>query len=161
MALREYIRERFREFLLVPLRELTDEEFRTAVLLGLASAPLTVVENWFLSSGPFTARPMSGVAFGVACLAVGYLYAGRPTAVRRAGKRAGFVGSSPFLVWWAVAASTGSLAAGAGQAVAVVVALVGLSLGLLVLPLVGMAFAIVGGWLRGKVAARGAVASGA
>ncbi|SER24590.1 DUF5518 domain-containing protein [Natrinema salaciae] len=92
--------------------DLTDERFRTAVLVGLVSIPFTVVLSW--ESAPTT---VSGTAAFGAGLLVGFHYADRsapngdvgllegirygkrPAASRRAGIVAGVVGSVPAVLW--------------------------------------------------------------
>ncbi|PCR92483.1 transposase [Natrinema ejinorense] len=94
------------------LADLSDERFRTAVLLGLASIPFTVALSW--ESAPMS---FSGEAVVVAGLLAGLHYADRsaedgdiglleavrygkrPSVSRRAGVVAGAVGSAPAIGW--------------------------------------------------------------
>ncbi len=85
---------------------LTDESLRTATLVGLASIPFTIALSWnsvtlpheiASNGGIHFDATISGAAIFVAGTVVGYLYAGRPTEVERAGTRAGVVGSAPMI----------------------------------------------------------------
>lgn len=75
-------------------RDVTDERFRTAVVLGIASLPFTVVVNWIL-----TPDPLSATSLFIVCVMSGYLYRPRSESSTRAGTLTGFIGGIPLFVW--------------------------------------------------------------
>ncbi|WP_222916402.1 DUF5518 domain-containing protein [Natrinema sp. SYSU A 869] len=94
------------------LADLTDERFRTALLLGLASIPFTVALSW--ESAPTSFSVTAVVAAGLLAglhyadrsaengdvgLLEGYRYGKRPAASHRAGIVTGVVGSVPAVGW--------------------------------------------------------------
>ncbi len=74
--------------------DLTDESLRVATLVGLASIPFTVV-----LSGESEPHAIAGAPLLFAGLIVGYVYGKRPTASRRADRRAGAVASIGVVLW--------------------------------------------------------------
>lgn len=76
------------------LRDVTNERFRIAIALGIASIPFTVVGNWIL-----TPDPVSATSLFVACMISGYLYRTRSKSSTRAGTLTGFIGGIPIIVW--------------------------------------------------------------
>lgn len=133
-------------------RDVLDERFRLALVLGLASIPFTVGVNWLLSPDPVSATPV-----GIACVIAGYAARSRSVAGTRAGAVTGLVGGVPIVVWqswialsdwwnhptvvdavgdaWAMAAATG-----AAVVTAVVLAAI--------LALVGAVGGFVGDWVN-------------
>lgn len=94
------------------LEDLTDERFRTAVLLGLASIPFTVALSWESAPTSFSAEAVvaAGLLAGLhyadrssenadVGLFEGLRYGKRPAVSRRAGVVAGVVGSAPAVGW--------------------------------------------------------------
>ena len=75
-------------------RDVTDERFRAAVVLGVASIPFTAGVNWVL-----TPDPVEGTPLLIACVLSGYLHDSRSVDSARAGALTGFVGSPPVVVW--------------------------------------------------------------
>ncbi|OLZ39615.1 transposase [Natrinema saccharevitans] len=147
------------------LADLTDERFRTAVLLGLASIPFTVVLSW--ESAPTS---FSGEAVVVAGLFAGLHYTDRaagngdvglleavrygkrPAVSRRAGVVAGVVGSAPAIGW--EIASTAELVwtlSGWQKAVAVVALPIVVPFLVALFGLGGGVGAAVGDWLGGRI----------
>ncbi|MCU4974173.1 DUF5518 domain-containing protein [Halobacteria archaeon AArc-m2/3/4] len=74
--------------------DVSDEQFRVAVLLGIGSIPLTVGINWLLTPDPVSATPLF-----FACVCSGYLYRSRSIDGTRAGVVTGLVGGVPVLIW--------------------------------------------------------------
>ncbi|WP_254762142.1 DUF5518 domain-containing protein [Natrinema marinum] len=148
-----------------PLRnaiaDLTDERFRAAVILGLASIPFTVALSWRSAPGS-----VSGTAVLVAGLLVGfrygdrsaengdvgpleaYRYGKRPAASHRAGVVAGVAGSAPAVLWAItdVLALAGSLSAW-GAAIVLLLLPVIVAIGVGVFALSGAIGAYVGDWV--------------
>lgn len=94
------------------LADLTDERFRIAVFLGLASIPVTVALSWgsaptsFSGEAVVAAGLLAGLRYADRAAAngdVGLLeavrYGKRPSVSRRAGVVAGVVGSAPAIGW--------------------------------------------------------------
>ncbi|MGQ3411464.1 transposase [Natrinema sp. LN54] len=94
------------------LADLTDERFRTAVLLGLASIPFTVALSWESAPTSFSAEAVvaAGLLAGLhyadrssenadVGLLEGLRYGKRPAVSRRAGVVVGVVGSAPAVGW--------------------------------------------------------------
>ncbi|WP_226480777.1 DUF5518 domain-containing protein [Natrinema amylolyticum] len=94
------------------LADLTDERFRTAVLLGIASIPFTVALSWesaptsFSVTAVVAAGLLAGLRYadrsaenGDVGLLEGYRYGKRPAVSRRAGVVVGVVGSVPAVGW--------------------------------------------------------------
>ncbi|ODR80698.1 hypothetical protein BG842_16975 [Haladaptatus sp. W1] len=80
------------------LADVTGEEFRLAVLLGVASIPVTVWQNWILTPNALP-RNSNASALFVACVIAGYCYQQRPAASSRAGTITGVVGGTPIVLW--------------------------------------------------------------
>ena len=87
---------------MVPLRKLssdmTSEQYLPAVLLGVASVPVTVGVNWVLTPDTLP-RTSEGFAILVACVLTGYIYRSRTASSTRAGAITGFVGGLPIILW--------------------------------------------------------------
>ncbi|AGB30329.1 hypothetical protein C488_04832 [Natrinema pellirubrum DSM 15624] len=94
------------------LADLTDERFRTAVLLGLASIPFTVALSWESAPTSFSGEAVVAAGFlaglhyadrsagnGDIGLLEAVRYGKRPSVSRRAGVVAGVVGSVPAIGW--------------------------------------------------------------
>lgn len=81
-------------------RRVTDPNLRLATAIGLISAPATAVLSWgiVLDDRGVIGGTVSGAAFLVVGLLVGYLYYHRPTNRRRAGIRAGLAASLGLVV---------------------------------------------------------------
>jgi hypothetical protein len=140
--------------------DLTDDEYRPAVGLGLASIPATVGVNWLLASGTLP-ETSEVVPLVLACLAAGYVFRSRSAPSSRAGAMTGVVGGVPVAVWqslfvygdWsahpavtgAVGESTGAVAVGVGVSLFTACAL------LVVFWLVGSVAGRVGDWFAGVV----------
>ncbi|WP_408956963.1 DUF5518 domain-containing protein [Natrinema sp. 74] len=145
--------------------ELTDERFRAALLLGVASIPFTVVLSW--ESAPTS---VSGTAVFVAGLLTGlhyadrsaengdvgplegYRYGKRPAASHRAGIVTGIAGSVP-AVLWAVAHML-PLARSLSTWWAVIAVLlipIAVSIGVGLFALIGAFGAYVGDWVVDRV----------
>ncbi|MFP8953410.1 hypothetical protein ACLI4Z_10605 [Natrialbaceae archaeon A-arb3/5] len=75
--------------------DLTDESVRVAILIGLATVPVTVVSSWESVTDEVVVLggSVSGGALLLAGLLVGYYYHGREADVRRAGIWTGLAGS--------------------------------------------------------------------
>ena len=78
--------------------DVTDEEYRLAVLIGLSSVPITVGVNWLLVSDTLP-RSSEVSALVVACVVTGYIYQPRTASSARAGSITGFVGGIPVILW--------------------------------------------------------------
>ncbi|MDQ2050600.1 DUF5518 domain-containing protein [Natronolimnohabitans sp. A-GB9] len=76
-------------------------EFRTAILLGIASIPFTIGINLLYSPTQAEALPVF-----VACVISGYLYQSTPIRGTRVGIVTGLVGGVPILVWQTVTVLT-------------------------------------------------------
>lgn len=130
--------------------DVTDESFRSAVLVGLASVPFTVGLSWqlvvdevFVAGGS-----VSGIPLLLAGLLVGYLYSTREVAGRRAGFVAGIAGSVAVAVLYVLNALTTVTSESTGIAVLAVVATPFLlALGAVLCGLFAAAGAVLGGWL--------------
>lgn len=140
--------------------DLTADDYRPAVALGLVSVPATVALNWFLASGtlPETSELLPLV---IACLLAGSLCHARPVSSSRAGAITGVVGGTPVALWqslfvygdWSAHPVVTDAAGGSFPAVAVgvgvsLVTVVGL---LAVCWLVGSVWGRVGSWLAGRL----------
>lgn len=142
--------------------DVRDERFRTAVLIGLASIPVTIGSNLLLAPGPLSGNgTVSATALFVACLLTGGWYQPRPARSARAGAVTALVGSLPLLLWLPVATvrewmrdPTVVDAVGDSLPMAAIVLAIGgatlVFLGLSVL-LVGRAGATVGAWLTDRL----------
>ncbi|GGM58789.1 hypothetical protein GCM10009017_06120 [Halarchaeum rubridurum] len=137
------------------LRALTDDRCRVALLLGLASVPVTVALNWRYAPEPASATPVA-----LACLLAGALAVRGATSGRRAGEVAAVAGSPPVLALNAWRAATewagyGPLATRVGTPFAAVVAfgaaLFTVAVLLVVLVVVGRACGRVGAWCGERV----------
>jgi len=135
--------------------ELTDDEFRTALLLGLASIPV--------STGIIVGSPFENSALGVVLLAgliAGYCYRNGPVTGDRAGAATGLVGSIPLLVraLWRGFFQPGGSEALIGQlssSPVLTVVFFGLYLFLtLILCFVVVGVGAVGGWIGSWVSTR-------
>lgn len=129
------------------LADATDERFRTAVVLGLASIPVTVGANWLLTPDSVEATPLF-----VACVISGYLYGIRGESSVHAGTLTGLVGGAPILVWWITTTVVewwgySPLTDVVGDSVAAVVAV----LATLFTALVGVVVLLVAGWIGGTI----------
>lgn len=95
-----------RAWLRALLSDVTDESFRPAVLVGLASIPFTVALSWELVVDEvyIAGGTVSGVPLLLAGLVVGYRYGthepGRDVGVRRAGFVAGIAAVGAMLGGW-------------------------------------------------------------
>ena len=138
----------------------TSEQFRLAVLLGLASIPVTVWVNWILT--PDTLPRSSEVsALLIASVIAGYVYLPRSATSSRAGTITGFVGGLPVVVWQSAIgfgdASNFSLVIDVvgESALRLVVAggfaLVSVIILLAIVLLVGRVGGSIGGWLNGRL----------
>ncbi|MFC5366097.1 DUF5518 domain-containing protein [Salinirubrum litoreum] len=140
--------------------DLTGDDYRPAVFLGLASIPATVAVNWLLASGtlPETSEVLPLV---FACLVAGSVFRSRSAPSSRAGAITGLVGGVPVAGWqslfvygdWsahpvvtdAVGESVGAVAVGVGVSLFTASGL------LVVFWLVGSVAGRVGNWLAGRV----------
>nr|WP_049928917.1 DUF5518 domain-containing protein [Halopiger goleimassiliensis] len=141
-------------------------QFRVAILLGIASIPLTVGINLAYTPDPVSATPLFA-----ACIVSGYLYRPRPVIGIRAGVVTGLAGGVPILVrqgvaavgdWWGnailvdlVGDSWGMALSSAGAGVLTVAILT------IVLVVVGSVGGLVGGWLNDRLGGRGALGTNA
>lgn len=151
-----------------PLRslvaDLTGDEYRPAVLLGLISVPATSIVNWLLASGTLP-ETSEVVPLVLACLATGYVFRSRPAPSSRAGAITGFVGGVPVAVWqslfvygdWSAHPVVTSAVGGSAGAVAVVVSLVTVVALLGLFWLVGSVWGRAGGWLAGRLGSSASV----
>ncbi|WP_066146252.1 DUF5518 domain-containing protein [Haladaptatus sp. R4] len=138
------------------LRDLHDDRFRTAVLLGVASIPFTVGYNWLLSPDPVSVTPLA-----VACVLSGYRYGPRSIRGTRVGAVTGIVGGVPIAVWnagigldewWGNPVLVDAVGNSWLMAViSVAAAVVTLLITPIVLLFVGMACGFVGGWLHERL----------
>lgn len=130
---------------MVPLRRALQRTFGgdlwTATLLGLASIPFTLVENWDVVTGSGSGY-FSGGFLALACVVAGYVYVDRSVVPTTAGSRTALVGSVPAFCWLALVTVRGGLGP-RGPALAAVAVLFALTVGLLTL-LAGMLFGFVG-----------------
>ncbi|NGM68691.1 hypothetical protein G6M89_06655 [Natronolimnobius sp. AArcel1] len=88
---------------------LSDESLRVAILIGLATVPITVVDSWESVTGEASALggTVSGSALLLAGVVVGYYYHGRETSARRAGIWTGLAGSlATIIIFGANSATT-------------------------------------------------------
>ena len=120
-----------------PLRSLRDglddESLRIAILVGLATVPVTVALSWAPASADVfrIGGSISGEALLFAGLFVGYYYHGRETAARRAGIWTGLIGSlGTVVVFGANSVATIVAASWPRTAVAVLGTLVTLAFGI-------------------------------
>ncbi|MBP2250191.1 hypothetical protein J2754_000488 [Halarchaeum solikamskense] len=133
------------------LRALADERYRVALLLGLASLPVTIALNWIYAPEPVSATPLA-----VACLGAGGLSARRAASGRRAGEVAALAGSAPVLAvnawrtfaeWAGYAPLVTRLGAPLAAVVALGAALLTVVILLTVLLVVGHALGRAGAWI--------------
>ena len=133
----------------------TDRSLRTATLVGLSSVPFTAVLSWrSLPDDVVTVAggTVSGTPLFVAGVIVGYLYYERPTGSRRAGVRAGLVGSiGTVLLYLYNALVTVQTASTGVSAAAVVLTPIAVVLGVGLSVLVTTIGAVTGDWLAGRV----------
>ena len=136
--------------------DLTSEEYRFAVLLGIAVIPVVLVENLVLGM-PATNEPLMATGLGVACLVAGWVYERREGEPMRAGVVTALVGGSVLVVWSVFQVLTGwwgnptlvdalgetGMAVATGLAVIMVVFFM-----LAILVVVGIVAGIIGGKLR-------------
>lgn len=138
-----------------------DESLRFATVAGLASIPFTIALSWdsfaFIVEADAVdathlSADISGTAILLAGMVVGYVYAGRATGSRCAGKRTGVVGAFPLMALTAYGA-VGVVVSESPRfgAIALVVSPVVMVLGAWVGGLFGTVGAIVGEWVRGRV----------
>ena len=74
--------------------DVRNAQFRTALLLGVASIPCTIGSNWILRPDPVLATPLV-----VACVLSGYRYGSRSESGTRAGAVTAIAGGTPILLW--------------------------------------------------------------
>jgi Family of unknown function (DUF5518) len=138
----------------------TSEQFRLAVLLGLASIPATVWLNWILTPNTLP-RGSEVSALLIASVIAGYAYHPRPATSSRAGTITGFVGGLPVVFWqsaigfsdaWnsplvidAVGESASRFVVAGGFALVSVIVL------LVIVLLVGSVGGSIGGWLNERL----------
>lgn len=79
-------------------RDLTGEQYRTAVTVGAAAVPLLVIENALYGPADHT-EPVSGLALFAACLVSGSIYSARAGEASRAGAVTGITGGSVLVLW--------------------------------------------------------------
>lgn len=136
-------------------RDVTDERFRTAVVLGGASIPFTVVGNWIL-----TPDPISATSLFIACVMSGYLYRTRLESSTRAGTLTGFIGGIPIIVWecrmvlidwWGNPILTDAVGAGLMAVITIGAGLSTAAILTVVLLSVGLVGGIVGEWMNGHI----------
>jgi hypothetical protein len=137
-------------------QDVTDERFRTAVVLGIASIPFTVGVNWILAPDTTEATPIL-----IACVLSGYLYESRSVSTARAGMLTGFVGGIPIVVrnsWTAFTDVWEYLIVIHAVSNSVILATVSVGVALLavvvmpvVLMVVGWIGGVVGGWVNERV----------
>lgn len=80
--------------------DMTDPSFRTAVLAGLASVPVTLVLSWdtVVDETVVAGATIDGTLMFVACMLVGVLYRSRSADTRQAGTVAGMAASVSAIV---------------------------------------------------------------
>lgn len=129
--------------------DVADESFRTAVLVGLASVPFTVVLSWELvfDEVQVAGGSVSGIPLVGAGLVVGSLYRTRPAESSRAGIVVGFAASVGVAILYVLNTLTTVVSASTGVAVVVVLATpVVVALGAVLCAFVGMLSAMLGEW---------------
>lgn len=136
--------------------DVTGEQFRVAVLLGLASIPFTVGVNWLLTTDPTSATPLF-----LACVLTGSLYRSRPVSATRAGELTAIAGGLPIVGWQSGVAFAElwghpSVTAAVGDSSLMVAASVGAALVtaavlILALVIVGPIGGWLGSWLSGRL----------
>ncbi|KTG08682.1 hypothetical protein AUR64_18630 [Haloprofundus marisrubri] len=142
------------------LTDLTDERFRVAIGLGVASIPFTIWANWYaVSNGVLRGSDVSFLF--VACVISGYFYRSREVNSARAGEIAGLSGGVPVLIWQSATfiialSSYPPFVDAIGNAtlvtaLSVAVGLVTVPILAAVLLLVGWVGGRVGQWLNGQV----------
>jgi hypothetical protein len=78
--------------------DLTDEQYRTAVTIGVAAMPFVALENALYGPVDHTESALGTVLF-LACLVSGYLYSRRAGEASRAGTVTGIAGGSAVMLW--------------------------------------------------------------
>ncbi|WP_114576100.1 DUF5518 domain-containing protein [Saliphagus sp. LR7] len=137
------------------LVDATDERFRTAVLLGLASIPFTVGANWLL-----TPDSVEATSLLVACVISGYLCGIRGESPVHAGTLTGLVGGAPILVWesattlvewWGYPPLTEVAGNSIAAVAAVLAALLSTLIVVVILLVIGWIGGSIGGWASKRI----------
>ncbi|MFD1589325.1 DUF5518 domain-containing protein [Halorientalis brevis] len=131
--------------------DITDESYRVAILVGIASIPFTVFlsRGLVFDEGQIAGGRITGSPLLVAGVVVGYLYSERPSGSRRAGVLTGITGSIAVVLLYLL--NLFATISSVSQWVAVVALLatpLALVLGVLLCAFVGLLGAVIGDWAR-------------
>lgn len=133
-------------------RDMTDPSFRTAVLLGLVSVPLTVALSWELVVDPVQAAggTFQGIPLIVAAVIAGYLYHDRAEDRVRVGLITGIMASLAIAILYLSNVVTTLGAESWVSWVALIATPILLVLGVALCGVIGMVGAIIGDWMRAR-----------